>query len=110
MKAIDYRNETWIGVLGRVTGLRRDVLSVLTARGPCTTRELAALSGIDLLTVRPRVTELVELGLVECVGGANGEGRYQAVMPGEAAARYERRQRDLREGQRQLDLGEQGRV
>jgi Mn-dependent DtxR family transcriptional regulator len=110
MKPVDYRRETWLQVLGRVTGLREDIYRVLRNAGPATTRKLAALSGVDLLTVRPRVTELVDLGLAECVGGEHGEGIYQAVEPGEAAERYERRQRDAREGQMQLALGEQGRV
>jgi hypothetical protein len=103
MKAIDYRNETWIGVLGRVTGLRRDVLSVLTARGPCTTRELAALSGIDLLTVRPRVTELVQLGLVVMTDHRGHDGIYTAVPLEQAKIAQVEREARRRAGE-QLNL------
>lgn len=81
MKPIDYRNETWADIVLRVEGLRRDVYRELQQHGACTTRQLAQKSGIDLLTVRPRVTELYQLGLVELVNAepGAGEGVYQAV-------------------------------
>lgn len=48
--------------------------------GPGTTRQLAIKSGIDLLTFRPRTTDLCDLGLVELVDSERGsEGIYQAV-------------------------------
>jgi len=40
---------------------------------------LAALSGIDLLNVRPRTTDLCALGLVELTDKNGTEGIYQAV-------------------------------
>ena len=45
--------------------------------GPCTTRQLAEKSAIDILNVRPRTTDLVQIGLVEMIGGGQ-EGIYRA--------------------------------
>jgi predicted transcriptional regulator len=96
MQPIDYRNETWEDVQKRVEGLRRAVYYALRQHGPCTTRELAQKSGIDLLTVRPRVTELHQIGFVELASpepGA-GEGQYQAVLWPVVMARFEQRRRE----------------
>jgi hypothetical protein len=83
MKAIDYRNETWRQVLERGEGLRAAVYEALRAHGPCTTRQLAERSGIDPFSVRPRVTELVQLGFAECVGAKECLGcTRQGVAPG----------------------------
>jgi predicted ArsR family transcriptional regulator len=81
MQPIDYRNETWEDVQKRVEGLRRQVYHALQKHGPCTTRQLAEKCGIDLLTVRPRVTELYQLGLAQLANPepGGGEGVYQAV-------------------------------
>lgn len=48
----------------------------------------------SILTVRPRVCELAELGFVECIGREGREGVYQAVT---LAARQARHEEDLRE-------------
>lgn len=80
MKAVDFRNQTFEGIRARLGGLRREVYAGLVVHGPCTTRELARLTGIDILTVRPRVTELCLIyGLARCVSGHDGEGIYAAV-------------------------------
>ena len=92
MRAVDVRNETWAEVCRRVTGLRQRVYGVLLREGPMTTRELAAASGIDILTVRPRVTELMEIGLVKIRGKRRCEGMYEAVALNEAKEDYETRQ------------------
>jgi hypothetical protein len=103
MKPVDYRNETWEGMRTRLQGLRLEVLKALSRYSPCTTRRLAAASGIDLLNVRPRIHELLELGLAECIGGNGGEGVYRAVDELEAQERFERRCREERQqGQMQL--------
>lgn len=65
MKPIDYRNATWDDVRSRLTTDRLAVLEALREHGPCTTRELAAEMDWDVLSVRPRVTELVQLDFVE---------------------------------------------
>jgi predicted transcriptional regulator len=93
VKPIDFRNATWEQVQEQVIGLRLSVYNALAIAGPCTTRELARRSGIDLLTVRPRVTELYQLGLVELANAepGGGEGIYQAVPVAVAQARFEQR-------------------
>lgn len=65
MKAIDFRNATFESIRKDLEGLRLQVYEAWMKHGPCTTRQLAQHCGIDLLTVRPRTTELVQLGLLE---------------------------------------------
>jgi hypothetical protein len=72
----------------RLSGLRQAVHSALQLFGPCTTRVLAHKAGLDILTVRPRVTELVELGFAECTGRNDGEGVYRALNYNEAARKF----------------------
>jgi hypothetical protein len=57
---------------------RRAVYAAWARHGPGTTRQVAAAAGINLLTFRPRTTELLEVGLVELVGRAVHEGIYRA--------------------------------
>ena len=101
MKPIDFRNETWADVISRVDTMRRAVYRALQLHGACTTRELAAKSGIDLLNVRPRVTELYQLGLVELVNpdSRGGEGVYQAVPWCQAMHRFEKEKKSAMEAQ-----------
>jgi hypothetical protein len=92
MKPVDYRNATWESLQGRVSGMRLQVLIALQKHGACTTRELAAASGIDILNIRPRITELVQLGLTELACDARGhEGVYRALSFAEAQALFVRR-------------------
>jgi hypothetical protein len=81
MKPIDYRNETWESLQERLSGLRQSVYQAWQAYGPGTTREVAQKAGIDILTFRPRTTELFQMGFVEVVDDAEsvGEAVYQAV-------------------------------
>lgn len=116
MSPIDYRNTTWQDLQAHVVDLRLRVLSTLRQHGPCTTRELANLSGIDLLTVRPRVTELKDLGFVTLVEdkatrtaaalrGYSGQGVYRALSEEEAWQVYRDRVREAtREVQPTLGL------
>ena len=46
--------------------------------GPCTTKELSGLSGENLLTLRPRTTELLQVGALELVGADGANGIYTA--------------------------------
>lgn len=105
MKPTDIRNLNWSQLHERVSGLRAAVLEALRMAGPCTTRQLAAKSGIDLLTVRPRITELEQLGFVECIGGGT-EGVYRARSHDELL-RWFRQEQALARGegvQRELAL------
>ena len=94
MDPVDYRNATWDAICGRVAGLRSATYLALLLHGPCTTRDLARKSNFDLLTIRPRVTELIQLGfalLVEDAGGRGTEGTYRALSVVEAQALFQRR-------------------
>lgn len=80
MKPVDLRNATFAGIRQQLDGQRKDVYVAWVTFGPGTTREVAAKCGIDLLTFRPRTTELCEIGLVELWGATrSSEGVYQAV-------------------------------
>lgn len=79
-----------------LTGLRRRCYYELLWHGPATTRDLAGRLGADILSVRPRVTELYQAGLVtldderpasnsQTLTPSNSrtphEGVYRAVAP-----------------------------
>ena len=102
MMPIDIRNETWATMMDRVEGLRAEIYGLYLAYGPCTTRELAARSEVDLLTVRPRTTELVQIGLVHLTGVRRGEGVYTSVPEALAKALFDRKQSEKVTGQLQL--------
>lgn len=102
MNPIDYRQETWESLQGRLAGLRGRVLAALRLHGPCTTRELSAKSGMDILTVRPRVTELVQLGWAHCSDEPGREGIYQAASYTEARRHFEREAARVRDAQLSL--------
>lgn len=103
MKPVDLRNETWESLQTRVTGLRQAVLLAYRQHGPGTTRELAKASGIDLLSLRPRVTELVDLGFMRLVRGEGGEGIYEALTEDQAIRHFLNRIVSL-EAQPELNL------
>lgn len=104
MKPADYRNATFQDIRRQLVHLRLSVWEALALHGPCTTRELAKDCGLDLLTVRPRVTELVQLGFAECVNEdqAGHEGIYKALTTAEAEAIFDRRK--LEAADQQLTL------
>ena len=84
MKAIDFRNATFEGLRAELPALRAAAYAAWVAHGPGTTRQVAACSGMDILTFRPRSTELLQMGLIrvrsaEC-GVQNGEGVYEVTL------------------------------
>lgn len=80
MKPTDYRNATWADIESGLSGRRAQVYFELSRIGPCTTAELAACSELSILTVRPRVTELCQMGLARLANDKKGhEGTYEAV-------------------------------
>jgi DNA-binding IclR family transcriptional regulator len=90
MKATEIRDMQWQQIREHLSGPRLVVLASLRAQPePVTSRQLAAVCGLDLLSTRPRLTELVELGLVECVGKQGHEGLYVAVDEETARQRHE---------------------
>lgn len=90
MKPVDVRNESWADVMRRVDGDRAEVYRALQAHGPATTRELAADMRWDRDNVRPRMTELFQIGLVKLVGKMRHHGIYAAVPVHQAQAAFER--------------------
>jgi hypothetical protein len=86
------RDANWAELKDQVAGDReRCWTSLMLWARPITTRQLAARMEMDLLTVRPRVTELVQLGFARCVGKDGHEGLYEAVSLADAQAEHERR-------------------
>lgn len=79
MKPIEARNATWADIQGRLEGDRRAVYAALNCQEGLTTRDLAREMGWDPFSVRPRVTELCQLGLAVCVGRRRREGLYCRV-------------------------------
>lgn len=80
MKPTDFRNATFSGLLADLPRLRAEVWQAWLRHGPCTTRELAARMGMDLLTVRPRSTELFQQGLIAVLAnGAPTEAEVESV-------------------------------
>ncbi|MCX6901707.1 MAG: hypothetical protein NT105_23760 [Verrucomicrobia bacterium] len=77
MKPVDFRNETFASLKAKyLVDLRLEVLEALKVHGPCTTKELAVKmrpnNPLFLVDMRPRVTELYQLGFVVLVGKADG--------------------------------------
>jgi hypothetical protein len=84
----DIRNANWDEIRDCLAGVRLAVHNALSVLGPCTTMALAEKSGITPFTVRPRVTELCELGFAELCGRDGREGIYRAIPPHVAAANH----------------------
>jgi hypothetical protein len=97
MTSIDYRTETWESIQGRLTDLRAVVYEAWKQHGPGTTRAIAEKSGIDILTFRPRTTELLQLGYLALWHGAgearSREGIYRARSYQEALTHFMEEQR-----------------
>lgn len=90
MKPTDIRNENWEAIQTRITGKRREVYEAFLKGPAATTEQMAARSGINLLTLRPRVTELFDLKLLRLVEKRAGSGVYIGVPEEEARREYER--------------------
>jgi sugar-specific transcriptional regulator TrmB len=94
MTPIDYRNTTFAQIKTQLTEQRLAVYTAMLRFGSGTTRELAQKSGIDLLTLRPRVTELVQLGFATLVETEKPgkEGIYRALVEVEAMNHFKAQQ------------------
>lgn len=106
MKPIDFRNEKFDQLHQRLTSLRREAYQAWRLHGPGTTRQVAERSGMDLLTFRPRTTELYQIGLVvlahDQAGATPQEGVYKALTLEEWQVWYEREREGAVSGQQQL--------
>lgn len=80
------RDEVFRGLQDGLTKRRQEVYDAWLAQGPATTRELAVRADLALLSVCPRTTELLQMGLLECVGRRDGCGVYRARPIDEAVA------------------------
>jgi len=98
------RDARWAEIEQLVSGQRELVYIGLTAYGPLTTSQLATRMDRSVLSVRPRVSELYDLGLVDLVGKEGHEGIYQAVPVFTARQRHESRRAQSTSQGRQLDL------
>ena len=97
------RLATWADIQEHIQGRRLAALQAFREHGPGTTREVAERSRMDLLTLRPRVTELYQLGFIRLVssqkpainGGQSGqrghEGIYEAISDEQALADFNAR-------------------
>lgn len=88
MDATTIRNANWAELQGELAGKRETVWRWLLTNGPATTTGIAAGTGIPLLTVRPRVSELVAWGFAECIGRIGREGAYRARTMAEVRATW----------------------
>jgi hypothetical protein len=64
---------------GRAENMRRNVWRYLRAMGASTTDQIASRMGMSVLSVRPRVTELLQLGLARLTGKIHSNGVYEAI-------------------------------
>jgi predicted transcriptional regulator len=104
MTPSDIRDMTWEDLQPYLEGRRTAVLEAWRKHGPGTTRQLARLSGIDLLTLRPRTTELVQVGLLQLAGQDGHEGIYRAVPADQARTAFEHLRATLANPQLHLAL------
>ncbi len=86
----DIKRDQLAKIMDGLKGLRAQVHADLTVKGPSTTQALADFMGYSVLTIRPRVTELIEIGLAERVGRQEGTGSgiYAAISQEEAQRRF----------------------
>lgn len=89
MTPTDIRNMSWEEIRSRVHGDREQVWIRLHRFPGVTTRGLASHMNWDILRVRPRVTELVQLGLARIDGSIGREGTYRALDWREARIAWE---------------------
>lgn len=106
MTSIDVRNATFQQITASLDRVRLAVYQAWVQFGPGTTRAVAEKSGIDLLTFRPRSTELQQIGLLIFSGIAqkNVKGRRSSEGFYRAATTEEWNQWQAEKVNRQLQL------
>jgi len=83
MKPVDFRNANFAALRDGMARQRLRVYRAWQAHGPATTSELARESGISILSLRPRTTELLELGLLRVARVKDREGVYTVTSEAE---------------------------
>jgi hypothetical protein len=104
MKPVDYRNETFQDLQDRISRIRSEVYHAWQIHGPCTTQQLADRSGISILTLRPRTTELYQIDAVILVRGEGGQGIYRAASTDEMHRAYLRKRQGATDPQLELAI------
>jgi hypothetical protein len=107
MKPIDFRLATYESLQERINDSRAGVLAAWRKFGPGTTAVVAEAAGISILTLRPRSTELFQLGFI-CLNDLQpyvGEGVYRAREATEIIAWCAARRAEATERQTELALG-----
>jgi hypothetical protein len=91
MKPIDFSRMTYADIEDSLGETRMAIWNCMRKHGPMTTRQISETTGICILTVRPRVTELLCLNLAYLRDDVRHghEGVYDALTI-EEAARYQR--------------------
>ncbi len=81
MSPADFRNATFESIRADLNERRRVVYEAWLAHGPGTTRTVAEQAGIDILSFRPRSTELFHMGLLTLNAAqfSRGQGVYRAA-------------------------------
>ncbi len=106
MKPIDFRNASLASLQRNIGGARAVTLGAWLQHGPCTTQQLAGRSGLSILSLRPRTTELFQLGFI-CLGenqNSPGEGTYRARTEAELLRWFDAQQRAATPMQPELAL------
>lgn len=97
MSPIDIRNTNFKAIKGQLHAGRLQVWEGFRTHGPCTTSALSVRIGMSILTVRPRTTELINLGFVVLQERAGNEGVYAALSEDKARELFEERQAEARQ-------------
>ena len=106
MDSTQIRNANFAQLRDGLEEKLREVYEAFAVHGPCTTRQLADAARMDILSVRPRATDLLHLGLLAISGSVVGpsgrkEGIYEATTPDE----WQRWQRQNFPADSQLQMG-----
>lgn len=102
LTSLDVRDQNFLSLRDSLDENRREVLCDLAAHGPCTTRQLADATRRDILSIRPRVTELLQLGLVILHGRTEGQGIYRIADQSEWEQFRQRHLEETTTGQLQM--------
>ena len=102
MKPIDLRNENFASLKSRLEEKRQAAHYAWLAHGPGTTRDVAAKAALDLLSFRPRSTELFQLGALELIDRQGHDGVYRARSLPEWEAWFATANQKAITGQQQL--------
>jgi predicted ArsR family transcriptional regulator len=87
MNTLRIKQLNWQQMQAQLTGNRKTIWEAMVRLKLATTRQIADATGISLLTVRPRVSELVELGFAECAGKETRKTTGRTVTDGIYKAR-----------------------